>query len=92
MESVVIRNRKRRRAQSPWWRIKRPTCDHLVPALPELGVDPRTAIASAALSVNRLNLDPEPLILKPEEDSRDNSYRLKDKLKAGLVRPAEATE
>ncbi len=55
-------------------------------------MDPRTAIASAALSVNRLNLDPEPLILKPEEDSRDNSYRLKDKLKAGLVRPAEATE
>src|SRR6266700_6262069 len=36
---------------------------HPVPAIPELGVHPRAAIALAALGVDRLNLDPEPLIL-----------------------------
>jgi hypothetical protein len=39
-----------------------PLAAHPVPALPELGVHPRTAIALAALSVDRLNLDAEPLI------------------------------
>jgi len=40
-----------------------PLAAHPLPALPELGVHARTAIAPAGLGVNRLNLDAEPLIL-----------------------------
>src|SRR5262245_42200975 len=45
---------------------------HALPPLTQLGMHPRTAVAPAALHVNRLNCDPELLILlgPPREGSR----------------------
>jgi len=52
------RNRHRRRAQSPCWRINRATRlrAHAMPGLPELRVYPWTAVALASLGVNRRTL------------------------------------